>query len=601
MLGSTPMTFRQGRATMATILAAVAIAEIAALALIAGGVDRPLTIGPIRIGLQNYEQPFWIGTAAATALLIAGWRSRVYQWLACGLLSALTIALICALARSAPEITTKADIAITELYVQIALKGELLVGPYSRFQWHHPGPLYFWLQAPVYALSGYRGVGLYAGALAINLVALIVLVWTLIRVNTGASSVFILGACLLLAWRDRWILASPWTAHIPVFATITFLVLVAASVSGSRWFLLGVVAFGSVIVQTHLALVPVVLVLSLVALAGVILNEGRLPGGRLRRTLNTSAWLLALLWLLPIAEQLSHTPGNIVRLWDFFVADPQPVQPFWTSFQSWSYALVGVLRPDLYTPTGGHFRLTHVGWGVPAALVEVILLLVVAQRDRRAGRPFDSWMAFIAATTSLVGLWSITRIRGDILDHEIFWLSAVGAVNLAVLSAATFRAGYARWRGPLEVDHRLLTVLSAILVVALTGVGLRDFGRLVSFERSSRRDDEMLAATYEAIRGHLSIGGIRKPIFRVEGIWDVAAATFVRLERAGIPFALDDEWEYMFTDAFRADGTEDAAVTIGGLERHRLLLGQPGNVTVFERAPVYVDIRKTTSPVIPDR
>ena len=52
----------------------------------------------------------------------------------------------------------------------------LLVGPYSRFQWHHPGPLYFYLLAPFYEASGERPSGLSAGALALNLSCLLLIV-----------------------------------------------------------------------------------------------------------------------------------------------------------------------------------------------------------------------------------------------------------------------------------------------------------------------------------------------------------------------------------------------------------------------------------------
>src|SRR5262249_39968242 len=80
-------------------------------------------------------------------------------------------------ARHAPPIRETADGAILELYTLQALKGRLLVGPYSRFGWHHPGPLYFYLQAPWYWASGLRTLGMQAGAFAINAGAFALLAW----------------------------------------------------------------------------------------------------------------------------------------------------------------------------------------------------------------------------------------------------------------------------------------------------------------------------------------------------------------------------------------------------------------------------------------
>src|SRR5580765_4791246 len=76
------------------------------------------------------------------------------------------------LARRAADFATFGDTAVIESYTWMASTGDLLLGPYSRFQWHHPGPVAFFWIAPFYALSGARPAGLGAGALALNLAVL---------------------------------------------------------------------------------------------------------------------------------------------------------------------------------------------------------------------------------------------------------------------------------------------------------------------------------------------------------------------------------------------------------------------------------------------
>ena len=94
------------------------------------------------------------------------------------LLAVLGAAALIVYARTADAAFAPAgDIALIETYTIDATRGQLLLGPYSRYGWHHPGPLYFYLQAPFYVMSGYRSAGLSAGALAINLSALGILVW----------------------------------------------------------------------------------------------------------------------------------------------------------------------------------------------------------------------------------------------------------------------------------------------------------------------------------------------------------------------------------------------------------------------------------------
>jgi hypothetical protein len=98
----------------------------------------------------------------------------------------LTIAALAAinliwLTRHAPPFREVSDGAILEIYTLEALKGKLLLGPYSRFGWHHPGPLYFYLEAPWYWLSGRHTAGMQAGALVINLAALATVAWAAAR------------------------------------------------------------------------------------------------------------------------------------------------------------------------------------------------------------------------------------------------------------------------------------------------------------------------------------------------------------------------------------------------------------------------------------
>ena len=58
------------------------------------------------------------------------------------------IVVLVAIARGADRFTPTSDTAVIESYTLQASQGRLLLGPYSRFAWHHPGPFYFFLMAP---------------------------------------------------------------------------------------------------------------------------------------------------------------------------------------------------------------------------------------------------------------------------------------------------------------------------------------------------------------------------------------------------------------------------------------------------------------------
>ena len=125
----------------AVVLIAIAGAEAIVLALLAAGLESRTRLGPFLIVLHSPDKPLWTGLGAAFGLVVLGWSSAVYRRLGFLMIAGMVGLAIAIAARTAPDVVTKSDIAVTELYVQLATAGNLLVGPYSRFLWHHPGPL----------------------------------------------------------------------------------------------------------------------------------------------------------------------------------------------------------------------------------------------------------------------------------------------------------------------------------------------------------------------------------------------------------------------------------------------------------------------------
>ena len=106
----------------------------------------------------------------------------VQRWIAavCGALALSSAAIL--VARGGRPVTPVSDTAVIESFTLYASRAQLLVGPYSRYGWHHPGPLFFYLLAPVYTLAGSSTPALSAGALLINVASIVVLAWVLMWV-----------------------------------------------------------------------------------------------------------------------------------------------------------------------------------------------------------------------------------------------------------------------------------------------------------------------------------------------------------------------------------------------------------------------------------
>src|SRR4051794_10377743 len=64
------------------------------------------------------------------------------------------------------------DIGLIEVAVRdVGGRHTPLLGAFSRYQWHHPGPLLFYALAGPYRLLGSDGSALHAGAVVVNAIA----------------------------------------------------------------------------------------------------------------------------------------------------------------------------------------------------------------------------------------------------------------------------------------------------------------------------------------------------------------------------------------------------------------------------------------------
>jgi len=493
----------------------------------------------------------------------------------------------------AAPVVTDADFAVGELYVQLAARATLDVGPYSRFGWHHPGPLYFYLNAPFYALSGHQAATMYAVAVAINIAAIALIGWVIVRESRGPLAAAVVGSCLLFAWRLPNYLASPWTGHVAVLPSVAVLVMAASVAAGRLGWLPLLVAFGSFVTQTHVGFVPVVFVVMVVAAAAGI-RRARRHGTPLAPMLGVSALVLLVLWSVPIIEALANRGGNVAALWRFFVTEGSTGHSMREAIVTGSYGLTAILRPDFDLPWAGHFPMTHEWLSVAAALIAIALLIVVARRAFGDDRRFDGWLATMSLAAMAAGILSLTRVRGDILNHDLFRIAAIGTLTLGVIAGAAFGAASAAVRAA-ALPATLRRAAVGLAVVAVAALGVRDLLSMTAFERRHQQRSPIVPA-YDAIRKYIAGQGVRKPLVSIDADrWGEAAGVLLRLVRDGTPVAVKDAHVPTFSTALAPRGDEDALITFANLELHRELRAKPETTVLLQSFPLFVDAARIGS------
>ena len=499
---------------------------------------------------------------------------------ALAVLAATVLAVLLVLARGAPDHVSAGDLAVIESYVLRASHGALDVGPYSRYQWHHPGPLYFYVLAPFYALAGDRPSGLALGALIINLAALSAIGWAVGRSDEPGLSAALGVFLALYVWRAREILTSSWNPHVLVIPLMALAVVAARTVSDRAWWLPVAALLASLVAQTHVGTVPVVFVLSA---AAVVLAAGK-------RSFATAACVsgvvIVMAWLPSIVEQMRGQPGNVTELWRFFVTQHGAGQPLDGAFRAWADMMTGVVRPDFAVPHGEAFRRSRAGWTEGVAIGTLVLLVVAAGAAARKRQPFRLALAVLILLASLTALWSATRIEGAIMTHEAFWISGIGALGLAAsLDGLAGLIPAARlWSRGLS-RHACWLACGACAVV-----GLWQFVAVLDQPGVPPADAAAIQSVAGVIRDRSGAPGSARPLILIDQqAWHWAAGVLLRLQKAGVPYAVETGWLPMFTNAVAPGGHEEAGIMIAGAEQHYRNRDRPGNEVLAEHPPIFLD------------
>ncbi len=158
------------------------------------------------------------------------------------------------------------DHAVLELYTLYAAETPWPLGPYSRFVWHHPGPLFFYWELPWHLASGQRTQGMQTGALALAVVSLGAMLALLVRYAPAAVSLCAALALGVYTLRLHALSTDFWNPLVVVLP-MTLLIVLGAGLACGRWKQMPWFVFvASFVVQTHLSVLPCVVAVTALAL-----------------------------------------------------------------------------------------------------------------------------------------------------------------------------------------------------------------------------------------------------------------------------------------------------------------------------------------------
>jgi hypothetical protein len=541
---------------------------------------RTLAIGASEITLDNGWRPLTAAATLSVIALVGFWRSagaRKTVFAVMLLLLCLSIALT---SQSSPQQWVSADLAMFEIHTRNAASGQQMLGAYSQFGWSHPGPLPFYTFLPFYLLGGHGQHALNGGALATNLLALLAIAWMTLRHGSGMLAPAVAVLLLVYLARIPELPSSFWNPHILVLPLAAWLSVCAAIAIGEMALIPAAVLIGSWMIHAHLGLT-----IAVVACAMVTAWFARASG---RPVPKSAVWLTGAVligaWALPVAQQLADTPGNMRRIVEFFLFQGGPRPSIAASVRAVGAMAAGLFRPAFHVAPGWAFEPVEWLWVIVTFALAAVLALISRSEWRRGAR-YNAALGASCLALLGAGQLSAVNIRGTIGDYQLFWLSIVGVVSVAVIVN-----GFVRPRVQ-KVSKAWLAAITAVVYAASCVLTFDAFvERAHPFRTAESRTVETLTnAVAAAVRNRL---GDRMLLEVDPRAWDIAAGIVLHLSKADIDVNVDPRLIWFYGSPYRSDGLENTLLTVARTDKQKDVMQQPGRVLLAERNGVFVSIRR---------
>jgi hypothetical protein len=453
------------------------------------------------------------------------------------------------------------DLAMTEFRVRDVGTGDTpLIGLPGRIgeypdQGSHPGPLSFYLLAPTYRLLGSSAWALEAGAVVIHVGAIATALWIGYR-RAGWRGVAVVAALLALVLRGygQLLLTQPWNPYLPLVAWIVVLLAAWSVLCDDHLMLIPLVVSATFCAQTHVPYLALAVGMVVLALGGVALQVRRAAPGDRGPPLRSVAWALGIgvvLWLPPVADQLTNEPGNIRQLADHFGSPPEEAIGVGDGIE------LALRHLDVWSGLAGQLDGTGTfvanASAARGALVLGVWILAAVVATRVGSRALRA-LHVVVGVALVLGTVSMARIFGRPWYYLTLW--AWGVTSLLV--GAVLWTALSWWRARAPASGTRAAALVGPVAAGVAGVvTLASAVAFADAEHPEERLSDAVATlsgpTYAALVDGVGAATGRDGVYQVR--WSDAAdigspgfGLLNELERRGLDVAADDFFDVPVTE-----------------------------------------------------
>jgi hypothetical protein len=445
------------------------------------------------------------------------------------------------------------DFAADSIQVQNAKHLRELLGNYSRWRFHHPGPGFFYLFAAgeyvFHDLLHLVPAPLNAQILTIISFNLLFLFASIAIFRRHCStSIFIPLAILLsilfiylvnagssLGESTNGALVSVWPPHFFLFCFLFFLT-ACASVGAENTGDLPLVFFsGMLLLHAHVAQVSfVAVIIPITCLLAWIREKSTLQEilQRYKKSLLISAGIVVVFALPIVLDIFLHHPNNISAIKDYMRLHGGQQNSFVVSLRYYLTFILFIQNPEVAAYPGSEVSFAHthgfqwVYWSI--FLIMGVIGMIGHLRARRSVDRFFVYVFLEVILTSLLFLFWTSRIAGPLYHYNGFFIYSIQL--LVLLSVAAFFMNVVR----LQLSDRSTLIVACLLPLSILMVA-------PYFRNVYRGDAHVLQ-----VAANVPDSAEATRLLFAPSYWPFAAGVANEMKREHKSFCINRDWEFMF-------------------------------------------------------
>ncbi|UCH94212.1 MAG: hypothetical protein JSV88_28620 [Candidatus Aminicenantes bacterium] len=469
------------------------------------------------------------------------------------------------------------DEATLELRVLNATRHIQYLGPYSRFGWNHPGPIYFYLLLPFYALFSMGTQSLYVGAVFINIVSLLTLLYFLFK---SKNNYFFYFMAFLLSLYIVYVLgfnafSTIWNPYVTIlpFAAIIFMCTYLSL--GNLKVLPLVALFSSFVVQTHVAYIPVlsgIIFISLL-LCGLekrrvsknspLEKDGQKPGKETLKSIGITIGVLLVLWIIPIVETIKYPPGNLMQLVYYFMSSTtshglsESIAAVSGAANAPLVKFLGLFFPGISLSTTGSLLILF--------FIQLVLVTAAGIVLYRSGKKYQLHLLVFGLAGLIIAVISAMKITGPIYPYLIKWMSVIGFINWSVIGFTFFLVltklfkpikiipGLEGISAKISPRHKQVIIVSLVLIISVVFfIRQQEAVHISSQIKRNPGKYRYIGEISAAITNYTAKNNISSFLVKpIHSLWPIEAGVVNQLYKSSVCFSLEDNWLFWFGYQFR--------------------------------------------------